>query len=521
VEGGVAFRSLTVVAIHEVLRRWKAGESLRTVSAAVGVDRKTARRYVAAAEAQGLRRGGGPAIDDELIGAVVLAVMPGGASEVGAMRALCRAHEARIVAWVEEGCRGPRVAQLLQQQTGVRVPLRTLNRFIAEELPGRKPSGTVRVVDPPAGQVLEMDFMDFGLVPLGGEPTRLYALVCVAARSRHAFFWPCLGMTLEDVIAGLDAAWAFFGGVFPVVVTDNPKPIVLRADPHEPVLNEDFAEYAQARGFIVDLARVRRPQDKPRVERTVGYIRGSALVGERLVDLGAARRQARCWCLEVAGQRLHGTTGRRPIEAFEEERPLLLPAPEGPYDRPAWSSHMVGRDGVLGVEGALYSVPHALQGHTLRVRTDRNTVKVYDGGVVVKVHARALRGETVLDPADLPADASKLATRNTTDLVAEAVRQGEAVGRYAARLLEGHAFWTRARQVYLLLGLCRAHGAEAVDTACRQALELDVVEVPRVKRMLEMRLPAHTPSPPSATSGTKTRFGRDPQEFRSSTPKEP
>ena len=38
---------------------------------------------------------------------------------------------------------------------------------------------------------------------------------------RHCFVWPTHSQKLEDVIAGLEAAWAFFGGVPRYLVIDN------------------------------------------------------------------------------------------------------------------------------------------------------------------------------------------------------------------------------------------------------------------------------------------------------------
>lgn len=511
----MAFRELSVIVIREILRRWQAGEGLRTVAAATGTDRKTVRRYVDAAVARGLQQGGVRPIDDDLLGEVVAAVLPGALPRTGEMRALCAQHRNRISTWLDQGCRSPKIVRLLQQHVGVLVPVRTLNRFIAEELPQRQPKGTLRLVEPPAGEVLEIDFMEVGMVVIGGEPVKLMALVCVAAFSRHAFVWPCLGMTQDDVIAGLEGAWAFFGGVFPVVVADNPKPIVARADPLKPTLNEDFVEYTQARGFVVDLARVRRPQDKPKVERTVPYARSSAFAGEHFVDLAHARRYAEAWCRDVAGQRIHGKTRRKPIEAFEEERPKLLPAPAAPYDPPTWVELKVGRDHAVTVASAIYSVPYAFRDQTLRVRFDRSTVKFYDRGAVVKVHPRAATGASVIDAADLPEGLGELATRDAEGLKARAAKHGVVVGEYARRLLEGPLPWTRARHVHRLIGLCRTHGSEAVEEACQRALALDVVDVTRVQRLLERAVPPPSAPPPPAPDPTpSTRFGRDPSEFR-------
>ena len=66
--------------------------------------------------------------------------------------------------------------------------------------------------------------------------------------------------TLADVIAGFEAAWAFFGGVFAVLVPDNLSAVVAKADPVAPRITDAFTEYAQSRGFVVDPGPGRSPQ---------------------------------------------------------------------------------------------------------------------------------------------------------------------------------------------------------------------------------------------------------------------
>jgi len=74
----MAFREVTVTEVREVLRAWLAGNGLRRVAEQAGVDRRTARRYVQAAEHAGLVRDGGDAqLSDELIGLVVEQARPG------------------------------------------------------------------------------------------------------------------------------------------------------------------------------------------------------------------------------------------------------------------------------------------------------------------------------------------------------------------------------------------------------------------------------------------------------------
>src|SRR5258708_1252920 len=152
------------------------------------------------------------------------------------------------------------------------------------------------------------------------------------AASRQWFVWLCFGQALAAVMAGCEAAWAFFGGVFAVIIPDNMSAIVDRAHPTEPRLNRAFAEYAQDRGFVIDPARIRRPQDKPRVERAVPFVRGSFFAGESFPGgLPAAQRAAAGWCTGRAGRRIPRTTRCRPGELFAaQEAPRLAPAPGMP-----------------------------------------------------------------------------------------------------------------------------------------------------------------------------------------------
>src|SRR4029079_7496200 len=128
-------------------------------------------------------------------------------------------------------------------------------------------------------------------------------------------------------------------------------------------LNQAFVEYAQARGFRVDPARVRRPQDKPRVERTVQFVGNSFWAGETFIDLTDAQRRAEAWCAQRAGMRIHGTTQCRPVELFKlDELGRLFTVPSERYDVPLYVTAKVHRDHHIEVAKALYSVPGNLIG---------------------------------------------------------------------------------------------------------------------------------------------------------------
>jgi len=168
------------------------------------------------------------------------------------------------------------------------------------------------------------------------------------------FVWLTYSQTLVAMIAGCEAAWEFFGGVFRVLIPDNLKAVVTAADAVNPRLSTGWLDYAQHVGFATDPARVRSPQDKPRVERVVQYVRGNFWAGETFADLADAQARVEVWCAQRAGMRIHGTTAARPVEMFNEvESSCLLAVPE-PYDVPVFTRVKVHRDFHVEVARALY-----------------------------------------------------------------------------------------------------------------------------------------------------------------------
>jgi transposase len=510
----MAFREVSVVQIREALRRWLRGEGERPIAAGVGVDRKTARRYIAAAVELGVDRGGGEEqLTDELIGQVVERVRPHRSDGHGEAWRRLLAEEERIKAWVGEDLTVVKVGVLLARR-GVVVPYRTLARFAVERCGAGRRSTTVRVDDPPPGVECQVDFGRLGLVADGERRRVCWALIFTACYSRHCFVWPTFTQTTEDVIAGFEAAWLYFGGVFPVVIPDNMASIVVKAENTAPRFNDVFLEYAQSRGFVIDAARVATPTDKPRVERTVPYVRNNFFAGETFIDLPDVRTRAERWCTETAGMRVHGTTQCRPIEAFRaEEQALLVCLPGVPFDVPRWSEPKVHRDFHVEVDKALYSAPHHFIGRHVNARRDSTSVKLYLRGELIKVHPRMAAGQRSTDPADFPTGKEIYATRDLDRLRRMAADHGDAIGTYAAALLDTPLPWTKMRQVYRLLGLVKKWGAARVDQACRRALDAEAVDVNLVSRILERAREDTTPDARPEAVVVQGRFARDPSEF--------
>lgn len=515
----MAFRELPMFEVREVLRLWLDGRGYRAVAGLVRSDRKAVTRVIETAVGLGLDRAGGvDQLDDGFVGSVVAALRQVRPDRHGESWALLAGEHVRIAAWVEAKVPDRKIGELLAR-VGVVVPERTVNRYIETMFP-KPPTSTVRVADGEPGAELQVDFGELGVMldEETGKRRKVWALVFTAAYSRHSFVWLSFRQNLETVIAGFEAAWAFFGGVFLVAIPDNMATIVTVADACAPGFNEAFTEYAQSRGFVVDPARVRSPQDKPRVERTVQFVQTSFWAGEDFGCLAEAQVAAELWCRGRAGLREHGTTRLRPLDVFTaEELPRLLPAPTADYDLPAYSTAKVARDHHIQVAKAIYSVPGDLIGCHVQVRADRRLVKVFSAGQLIKVHARTKVGGRVTDPADLPSEKTDYAMRDIESQKAQARRRGDAIGIFVVTVLDGPLPWTRMRQVYKLFRAADRFGDDRVNQACERAVDAECRDVNIVIGMVERALEADTaaaaaadPVPDNVIVG---RFARDPGHF--------
>ena len=524
----MAFREVLVTQVREVLRAWLGGAGKRPAARRAGVDVKTAQRYIAAAQAAGLARDGGESqLSDELVGQVVAAVRPARPAGHGASWEALVPVKAEIAGWVEDGLTLVKIGELLERRAVV-VPYRTLARFAGEECGycSSRSRVTVPVADGKPGEEVQIDFGYLGMITDAGRRRKLHALVFTAVYSRYCFVFLTFSQTTAAVIAGCEAAWSFFGGMFRVLIADNLKPVVDKADRLEPRWNREWLEYAQARGLVCDPARVRSPQDKGRVEAGVKFVQVSFFAGEQFTDLADAQRRVTDWCRVRAGMRVHGTTRQRPAEVFAQvEVPALLPAPEQPYRVPTWSEAKVQRDFHVRAGNAFYSVPYGLIGQQVTVRADGTLVKIYHRGQVVRTHPQQPAGGRISDAADFPPDTDVYARRDVDKLAKMAAARGEAIGIYAARILDIPLPWTKMRAVYTLIGLARTYGNEPVEQACAAALELDVISVPKIRSIVEKGTGTQAAQAAArarqagdaARKVTAARFARDPREFATAT----
>src|SRR6202047_2009703 len=267
------YREVTMIEFREVLRLWQEQVPKKRIAARLGLDPKTVRRYLSAAEAAGLRAQREP-LSDEQVRDLWLALQPSGGRPHGEDWTRCSEQREVIQHWLVGGLRLTKIRKLLARQ-GVSIAYPRLCRFV----------------------------------------------------------YPTFEETTTRAIEACEAAWQFYGGIFRVLIPDNTKALIVQPDALTPHVTPAFLEYTQARKFHVDPARVRHPRDKARVERAVSTVRDDCFAGEVLPTLDDASVHACHWCCQEYGLLRHSRTQRPPREHFEaEEQSVLLPVPTTPYE---------------------------------------------------------------------------------------------------------------------------------------------------------------------------------------------
>lgn len=158
----------------------------------------------------------------------------------------------------------------------------------------------------------------------------------------------------------------------------------------------------------------------------------------------------------------------------------------------------MARDQLAQVAKAFYSLPSSYKREVLSARADQQIVRFYYRNVLIKTDSRKSPGGRSIDPQDYPVERRVYALRDVQTLQRQAAFHGEAVGRFAAALLDNPLPWTRMRRVYALLGLARRYGDARINEACAIALAAEMFDVPRLKGMLEQATAASASAAPAS-----------------------
>lgn len=251
------------------------------------------------------------------------------------------------------------------------------------------------------GEQAQVDWAHFGKVSIGKARRPLMAFVLVLSWSRHIFLRFFYSHAMASFLRGHIEAFAAIGGVPRVILTDNLKSAVLERRGDAIRFHPQLLELAAHYRFEPRPVAVARGNEKGRVERAIQYARHAFFAAREWTDLADLNRQARAWCEgEASDRRCPGDPSMTVRQAFEHERPLLLPVPDNPLPSEERIEVSVGKSPYVAFDLNHYSVPHTHVRRTLVVVATEEAVRIMDGISEVARHARSFdRGMWIEIPA--------------------------------------------------------------------------------------------------------------------------
>ena len=366
-EGGILIGNGELFVIHELRHQ---GLSISAIARQTGLDRKTVRKYLK----QGLQRPryGPRASRPQLL---------------DPYRAYLRE---RIEAYPR--IRGTRLLREIRQ-LGYPGCYAQLTAYLRDIRPPQDQGFEHRFETAP-GEQAQVDFAQFK-TDFADQPGRirvvwLFSLVLGYCRFLTGQF--VYGQHLASVLRCHMRAFDELGGVPRQILYDRMKTAVLGEDQARHVIyHPRLLELAEHYGFRPRACAPYRAKTKGKVERPFSYIRDDFFLGGCFANLEDLNAQFAEWRHGVANARCHGTTRRVVSEAFAEEQPKLLPLPRVPFKAVLSLQRRVSHDGMVSVNGNLYSVPDRTRRRVVEVHTLPDEVRIYEGRRLLEVHP-LLRG---------------------------------------------------------------------------------------------------------------------------------
>ena len=352
-------------------------------------------------------------------------------------------------------------------------------------------------VETEPGHTAQVDFgyAGYRYDPQTGRQRKAWVFVMVLGYSRHQYAEYVFNQKVETWVKLHVNAFKAFGAVPEEIVPDNLKAAVLKAafsSSEDTTLNRTYRELARHYGFRIAPTPPRAPKKKGKVESGVKYVNGNFGKGRGGEDITISNAEVRRWVREIAGTRTHGSTGRAPLEVFEqEELAAMLPLPTEPYRIVVWHKATVHQDTHFHFDGRLYSVPwryvapKGAKATVVWARATATTVTAYINDVRVTDHDRNGPGRRSTKEEHLPEHRRDHRHRNAAYWRERAQQLGTEARAFIDAVLDHDPVRSRVDVACSCVTLLETLSPERARSVVRHALSFGNVHYGELKRIVE------------------------------------
>jgi transposase len=261
-----------------------------------------------------------------------------------------------------------------------------------------KHQATLNLVHLP-GDKIEIDFAGHSLYYADittGELIECPVLVCTLPYSSFSYVEPLISSKQEHLIPALNRALEYIGGVPKTVVSDNMAQVVVKACKYEPVFTELMEQWSLHYQTTLKATRVKKPKDKPTVEKTVHlayqqiYAR---LRNETFNNIEELKKRTKVLLGEFNTRPMYKKEMSRIDRFLQEEKPYIRDLPEQAFILKHKAKAKVKKNYhvILGEDWHQYSVPHQYLGQDVELIYDEQVVEIFLNLKRIAVHKRNYR----------------------------------------------------------------------------------------------------------------------------------
>jgi transposase len=380
-----------------------------------------------------------------------------------------------------------RVLEILRQERGYEGGYTVLSQLVRRLRPKKVPTPSLETPPREPGKMAECDWSEYPVTFTHALPMTLQAFGYTLRWSTRKYFGFQESNGLHPLMDEHLHAFERFQGAAHQCTYDSQKPVVLRWEGNQPILNPRFVDFATYYEFGVVAVRY-APNRKPRVERSFWELVRSFFNGRTFRDRDDLKAQLAHWMDIVADLRPIKRMKRQTrMELFAQEQPLLRPLPRHPYDTARVLYKLCDIAGYIAFEGNWYSLPYEYVTEILPVRVTEHELFVYRADLsCIARHPLFPRGAQQY--STLPGHRPKNADRgpDLDQLRAAFDDLGEPANAFLAAL-EKHEPRSASYHARKILALREGFDTADLLRALAHALEYGALEHTAVERILAVR----------------------------------
>lgn len=475
--------------IKQLLQMHQQGMTNRRISRDLGLDKETVNVYIRKLKSSGLKIEYLLQLDDP----VLASKFTSGSAAYPEERfdtfkemlpyfehELKRKHVTRRLLWQEylsiypHGYRYTQFCYHLNQMLVARKPAAIIEHRPGEKLYLDFAGDTIEYIDKETGEIRKAQ------VFVGNLPYSDYTFAMAVATQ-----------STDDFLYALSCCLSSIGGCPKIVVPDNLKAAVIKADRYESELNRIMEDFANHYKFVVLPARVRKPRDKASVENSVKiiYQRVYAKLRNRtffsIAEINAAMSEK---VREHNQTRMQQKAYSREEKFLAEEKQTLSALPPTPFETKYYTELTVAANNhiYLGRDKHYYSVPYLYIGEKASVIYTRTLVQIYCKGACVATHKRGYCYGYTTEKEHLCSSHQHYKERSPQYYIAASEKRSKIFGALVYQMFEQ----TEIPEIVFkrcdgLLNLQRKTDPILFEHACQIALDNNILSYKFVRKVIE------------------------------------